>query len=147
MLWLNYHPKTNHIWSNNPRYKNEILLLSNRFKNKGMFVLSYLSSFCIVYHHYYHYYCTWEKSCNIELQMVATKFLGDSMCVCGWESKEKQPWGEEDEEVYLNDKFLFKHNVVICLRMAISRQQEWYNIILLTISYFIAINFYIPVRW
>ena len=82
MLWLNYHPKTNHIWSNNPRHKSEILLLSNRFKNKGMFVLSYLSSFCIVYHHYYHYYCTWEKSCNIELQMVATKFLGDSMCVC-----------------------------------------------------------------
>ena len=53
-----------------------------------MFVLSYLSSFCIVYHHYYHYYCTWEKSCNIELQMVVTKFFGDSMCVCMREERE-----------------------------------------------------------
>ena len=49
--------------------------------------------------------------------MVVTKFWDDSMCVCMREE-------EEDEEVYLNDKFLFKHNVVICLRMAISRNQE-----------------------
>ena len=62
-----------------------------------MFVLSYLSSFCIVYHHYYHYYCTWEKSCNIELQMVVTKFFGDSMCVCMREEREtamtRRRWG------------------------------------------------------
>ena len=103
MLWLNYHPKTNHIWGNNPKHKGEILLLSNRFKNKGMFVLSYLSSFCIVYHHYYHYYCTWEKSCNIELQMVATKFLGDSMCVCvcGWESRKRNSHDEKKMRRYI----------------------------------------------